>query len=129
MSRPTSFTSIERLRRATAGLIGLVLAGVVLTACGSSAAAGGGGGGGANSDAYAKVLSEAQGSFGNTMVAGSVEGDTLKITLAGGSGAAMAKLFLCSNIKGFMKDAGIPDAKVSIIEEGGAPLVTEKDCH
>jgi hypothetical protein len=127
MALPASLTPTARRRRpATLLPFGLIVA--IVAGCGGSASGSEGGGGGAGSASYDKVIAETQQAFGNTMTAGSVEGDTLKITLSDGAGAGMAKLFLCGNIRTFLKDAGLGSSKVVIVEQSGAQLATLDDC-
>ena len=45
------------------------------------------------------------------MVSATVEGDTLKITLIDNASAAMARLFMCSNVVPHLKDAGLAGSK------------------
>jgi hypothetical protein len=40
----------------------------------------------------------------------------------------MAKLFLCSNIRGFLKTAGLQATKVVIVTKSGTQLATDADC-
>jgi hypothetical protein len=108
-------------------------AGIFATACGGAAAGadgggGGGGGGGGSNPAYDTVIQQTQAAFGTSMVAGSAEGDTLKITLIDGAGAGMARLFLCANVEGFLKAAGLDSSKVVIVTQSGTQLATEADC-
>ena len=96
---------------------------VLASGCGGGSTAGGGSGG------YEQVLDRTRVTFGTTMIAGTVEnGDTLKITLQNGAGTGMAKLFLCGQIVGFLRDAGLAGSRVLIIEESGKTIATDKDC-
>ena len=117
-----------RLRRA-AWLGWLAALAIVLVGCGDSSAAGGGGGGGGGNGAYDTVIPLIQKDFGNSMVGATVEGDTLKITLIDGAGVAMAKLFMCANVEPRLKDAGLQDSKVLIVEQSGTQLATEAVCR
>lgn len=104
---------------------------MLVAACGGGATAdggGGGGGGGGDNGAYDPVIAQTQAAFGTSMVSGTVENGTLKITLVNGAGAAMAKLFMCANIKPYLKAANLADTKVVIVEQSGAQLATEAVC-
>ncbi len=126
----------ERLRRRRSPtLLALTLAmGLLAAACGGSAAAdgsgggGGGGGGGVDNGAYDSVIAQTQAAFGTSMVSGTVENGVLKITLVNGAGAGMAGLFMCSNIKPYLKAANLADTKVVIVDQSGAQLATEAVC-
>jgi type IV pilus biogenesis protein CpaD/CtpE len=111
-------------------VLGLALV-ALLAACGgtaSGAGSGGGGGGGGGGD-YDSVIAVSQAAFGNTMISGTVEnGDTLRITLTEASGGAMAKLFLCSNVRNALKAAGLGASKVIIVNATGTQLATQADC-
>jgi len=127
MALPASPPTAPRRRPATLLPLGLIAA--IVAGCGGSASgSGGGGGGGTGSAGYDQVIGETQQAFGNAMTAGSVVGDTLKITLIDGAGTGMAKLFLCGNIRTFLKDAGLGASKVVIVEQSGAQLATLDDC-
>ncbi len=118
-------------RRRSTVLLALSLAtGLLFAGCGGSTAAdgGGGGGGGGDNGVYDPVIAQIQSSFGTSMVSGTVENGVLKITLVNGAGAAMAKLFMCSNIKPFLKAANLADTKVIIVEQSGTQLATEAVC-
>lgn len=127
MALPASpMPTAPRRRQATLLPLGLIAA--IVAGCGGSASGSGGGGGGTGSAGYDQVIGETQQAFGNAMTAGSVVGDTLKITLIDGAGPGMAKLFLCGNIRTFLKDAGLGASKVVIVEQSGAQLATLNDC-
>ncbi len=123
---------LPRRRRSTA-LLALSLAmGLVAAACGGSAAAEGSGvggvGGGGDNGVYDPVIAQIQAAFGTSMRSGTVENGVLKITLVNGAGAGMAGLFMCSNIKPYLKAANLADTKVVIVDESGAQLATEAVC-
>ena len=124
---------LPRRRRSTV-LLALTLAiGLVAAACGGSAAAegsggGSGGGGGGDNGAYDSVIAQTQAAFGTSMVSGTVENGVLKITLVNGAGAGMAGLFMCSNIRPYLKAANLADTKVVIVDQSGAQLATEAVC-
>ena len=104
----------------------------LLVACGGAAdganGGGGGGGGGANG-AYQQVIDQTQAAIGNAMISATVEdGPTLKITMDDIASKGMARLFLCSNIKGFLKTAGLENTKVVMVQKSGAQLATDADC-
>ena len=104
---------------------------VLLAACGGVGPdnpGGGGGGGGGGNGAYDPVIAQIQSSFGNAMVSGTVDGGTLKIVLITGAGEGMAKLFMCSNVKPYLKAANLADTKVIISDQSGAVLATEAIC-
>ena len=110
--------------------VGAVIA-LLLAACGGGApgASAGDGGGGADNGAYDQVIQQTQAAFGNAMLSATVEaGPTLKVTLVDIAGKGMAKLFLCSNIKGFLKTAGLASTKVVIVLKSGTQLATDADC-
>jgi hypothetical protein len=114
-------------RARSLGLALVLCSTVTAAACGGSAPAGGGGNGGID---WTAVVAQIQATFGTTMTAGSYDAatQTVDITLAEGSGAGMAKLFLCSNIRKILKDAGAPaDQKVTIRDSKGV-LSTQADC-
>lgn len=126
---------LPRSSRSVRGpIVGLVLVlAVAIAGCGGTAAgaggAGAGGGGGGGGGNYDTVIAQAQAAFGNTMVAGTVEnGDTLKITLTEASGASMARLFLCANVRDALKAAGLGDSKIVIVDTAGTQLATQADC-
>ena len=98
---------------------------IILAGCGGTTDGGGGGGG---NGAYDAVIPLIQRDFGSSMVGATVEGDTLKITLVNGAGVAMAKLFMCANVRPRLKDAGLENTKVVIVEQSGTQLVTEAVC-
>ena len=125
MSLPTPPRGIRHRRSAVLAL--LTAATIIITACGGTADGGGGGGGGGNG-AYDAVIPLIQRDFGTSMVGATVEGDTLKITLVNGAGVAMAKLFMCANVKPRLKEAGIENSKVVIVEQSGTQLATEAIC-
>ena len=125
MTHPVPLRRARFRRAARLGWLAALV--IVLVGCGDSSAAGGGGGGGGNG-AYDAVIPLIQKDFGNSMVGATVEGDTLKITLIDGAGAAMAKLFMCANVEPRLKDAGLQDSKVLIVEQSGAQLATEAVC-
>ncbi len=112
-------------------VLGLALV-TLLAACGGAAAGAGSGGGGSGAGGsrdYDSVIAVSQAAFGNTMISGAVEnGDTLRITLTEASGANMAKLFLCSNVKNALKAAGLGASKVVIVNTAGTQLATQADC-
>ncbi len=123
----------ERIRRRhSSALLALSLAiGLAASACGGSAAAvgsDGGGGGGGDNGAYDSVIAQTQAAFGTSMVSGTVENGVLKITLVTGAGEGMAGLFMCSNIKPYLKAANLADTKVVIVDQSGAQLATEAVC-
>lgn len=114
---------------AVAAVIALLLAACGGGAAGASGGDGGGGGGGADNGAYDQVIQQTQAAFGNSMLSATVEaGPTLRITLVDIAGKGMAKLFLCSNIKGFLKTAGLASTKVVIVLKSGTQLATDADC-
>jgi hypothetical protein len=131
MSSPLAPGRVPR-RRSTALLALSLATGLLAAACGGSATAdgagGGGGGGGGDNGAYDPVIAQIQSSFGTSMVSGTVENGVLRITLVNGAGVAMAKLFMCSNIKPFLKAANLADTKVVIVEQSGTQLATEAVC-
>lgn len=98
---------------------------IILAGCGGTTDGGGGGGG---NGAYDAVIPLIQRDFGSSMVGATVEGDTLKITLVNGAGVAMAKLFMCANVRPRLKDAGLENSKVVIVEQSGTQLATEAVC-
>jgi hypothetical protein len=98
---------------------------IILAGCGGTTDGGGGGGG---NGAYDAVIPLIQRDFGSSMVGATVEGDTLKITLVNGAGVAMAKLFMCANVRPRLKDAGLENTKVVIVEQSGTQLATEAVC-
>lgn len=127
MALPASPTpTASRRHPATLLSLGLILA--IVAGCGGSASGSEGGGGGTGSAGYDQVIGQTQQAFGSSMTAGSVEGDTLKITLIDGAGKGMARLFLCGNIKGFLTDAGLGASKVVVVQQSGAQLATLDDC-
>jgi hypothetical protein len=104
-------------------------AGLLLTGCGggdTNASADANIGGNA---AYDPVIAQAQAAFGTSMISGSATADTLNITLVTGAGTGMAKLFLCSNVEGYLKAAGLGSSKVLIVDQTGVTLATEADCR
>jgi ABC-type glycerol-3-phosphate transport system substrate-binding protein len=117
-------------RRRSTALLALSLAmGLLAAACGGSAtAAGSSAGGGGDNGVYDPIIAQIQAAFGTSMVSGSVENGVLKITLVDGAGAGMAGLFMCSNIKPYLKAANLADTKVVIVEQSGAQLATEAVC-
>jgi hypothetical protein len=116
--------------RGTARLASFALAvSLFAVACGGAAADDPGGGGGGSDAAYQTVIQQTQAAFGTSMLAGSVEGDTLKITVVDGAGDGMARLFLCSNVEGFLKAAGLEGSKVVIVTQSGTQLATDADCQ
>lgn len=131
MTRSAPAGAPSRRRTVGAAALGLVLA-LLLGACGGGTvdgAGGGGGGGGANSAPYDQVIQQTQAALGNAMLSAAVEdGPTLKVTLDDIAGKGMAKLFLCSNIHGFLKTAGLQSTKVVIVTKSGTQLATDADC-
>ncbi len=130
MPLPASDRSARRRRSARLLSLGLA-AGLLLAACGGGGAdnpGGGGGGGGGGNGAYDPVIAQIQSSFGNSMVSGTVENGTLKIVLITGAGEGMAKLFMCSNVRPYLKAANLADTKVIISDQSGAVLATEAIC-
>jgi hypothetical protein len=110
--------------------VGAVIA-LLLAACGGGApgASPGDAGGGADNGAYDQVIQQTQAAFGTSMLSATVEaGPTLRITLVDIAGKGMAKLFLCSNIEGFLKTAGLASTKVVIVLKSGTQLATDADC-
>jgi hypothetical protein len=101
---------------------------ILLAACGGVAAGGDGGGGGGGNAAYDTVITQVTTDFGSSMVSATVEGDTLKITLIDNASAAMAKLFMCSNVVPHLKDAGLAGSKAVIVSKSGTQLSTQADC-
>lgn len=115
-------------RRSLAGRLATVvlIAVSVVAACGGTSADGGGGGGGGGSfDAVVPLIAK---DFGTSMISAADDNGTLKITLVDGAGQGMAKLFMCANVRPRLKEAGMPDAKVVIVEQSGTQLSTEADC-
>jgi hypothetical protein len=120
-------------RRGSERLLSLGLAAsLLLVACAGGGAdnpgGGGGGGGGGGNGAYDPVIAQIQSSFGNSMVSGTVDAGTLKIVLITGAGEGMAKLFMCANVKPYLKAANLADTKVIISDQSGVVLATEAVC-
>lgn len=116
-------------RRLAPALGAVVVAWLVfgLAACGGNAAGGGGGGGGGpNWDA---IIAETQEAFGTSMVSGTVEGDTFKITLVKGFGSGGAKLFMCGNVKPILAKYGATGVNVVMVDTEGTQLSTIADCQ
>lgn len=129
MTRSAPAAAVAR-RRTSRLAFGWAVA-LLLAACGGGAADGanGGGGGGADAGAYDQVIQQTQAAIGNAMLSATVEaGPTLKITLDDHASQGMAKLFMCSNIKGFLKAAGLESTKVVIVAKSGTQLATNADC-
>ena len=114
--------------RATRILTLGVLTALLVAACGGAAANGDGGGGGGGGAAYDTVIGQVTTDFGTSMVSAKVEGDTLKITLIDNASAAMARLFMCSNVVPHLKAAGLDGTKVVIVAQSGTQLSTQADC-
>jgi hypothetical protein len=130
MALPAQPRGAPRGRASRTLILGVVTA-ILLAACGGAAAGGdggGGGGGGGGGAAYDTVISQVTTDFGTSMVSATVEGDTLKITLIDNASAAMARLFMCSNVVPHLKDAGLAGAKALIVSRSGAQLSTQADC-
>ncbi len=115
----------RRLARGRGAIVAACVA-VVLAACGGNAAGSGGGGGGPNWDA---IIAETQEAFGTSMVSGTVEGDTLKITLVKGFGPGGAKLFMCANVKQILAKYGATGVNVVMVDTDGTQLSTMADCQ
>ena len=112
-----------------AARLSVLAAAVIVAGCGGTAAGGSdGAGGGGGNGAFDAVIPQIQSDFGTSMVASSVDGDTLTITLVNGAGADMAALFMCSRIKPRLKAAGLADRKVMIVDQAGTQLATEAVC-
>jgi hypothetical protein len=130
MTRSAPAGSPSRRWTVRAVALGSILT-LLLGACGGGTVdgGGGGGGGGANSAAYDQVIQQTQAALGNAMLSATVEdGPTLKVTLDDIAGKGMAKLFLCSSIKGFLKTAGLQSTKVVMVTKSGTQLATDADC-
>ena len=110
-----------------AAWLSVLAAAVIAAGCGGTAD-GGGNGAGDDNGAFDTVIPLIQKDFGTSMVASSVDGDTLTITLVNGAGADMAALFMCSRIKPRLKAAGLADRKVVIVDQAGTQLATEAVC-
>jgi hypothetical protein len=126
-STPTSrgATSGRRGAGRIAGAIACLA--LLVAACGGSAAGGGGdGGGGPNWEA---IIAETQAAFGTSMVSGTVEGDTLKITLVKGFGPGGAKLFMCANVKQILAKYEATGVSVVMVDTDGTQLATMADCQ
>ncbi len=127
LSAPVGHPTRRRMPRAVA--CGWALS--LLVACGGGAtgAGGGGGGGGGGNGAYDPVILQTAAAIGGAMISATVEdGPTLKITMDDVASKGMAKLFLCSNVKGFLKAAGLENTKVVMVQKSGAQLATDGDC-
>lgn len=105
-----------------AALVGIALA---IAGCGGNAAGGGGGGG----PDWQAIIAETQAAFGTSMVSGSVEGETLKITLVKGFGPGGAKLFMCGNVKEILAKHGATGVEVVMVDTEGRQLATMADCQ
>lgn len=123
---PPSLRGPTGRRRPAAGWSAFVVSiAFVVAACGGSAAGGGDGAGGPNWEA---IIAETQAAFGTSMVSGTVEGDTLTITLVKGFGPGGAKLFMCANVKQILAKHGATGAKVVMVDTEGRELSTMADC-
>lgn len=122
---PSGRGASGRRRIAGRGVAAVVGIAFLAAACGGQAS-GGGGGGGPNWDA---IISETQAAFGTSMVKGSVEGDTLTITLVKGFGPGGAKLFMCANVKQILEKYGATGVNVVMVDTDGKQLATMADCQ
>ena len=114
----------HRVRRK--GIAAAIAATMMLAGCGGTSGAAAGGGG-----QWGDVIAKIQDTFGTTMVAGKYDDatQTVDITLADGSGAAMAKLFLCSNVKKIVAASGAPADQKIVIRDSKGVLATQADCR
>lgn len=123
MDRSAASAGVLRLGRSGSVALFFIL---VVAACGGTANGGQAGGGGGGAGDYDKVIAAAQLAFGTPMQAGTVDGNTITITVDGFS-ASGAKLFMCGQIKeAVAQDA--PGADVVIKDPSGATLVTLAEC-
>ncbi len=106
----------------------LILAAVIVGACGSSAAGAGGGGGGITADVD-KIIAASQTTIGTSMVGGELQGDTIVLTLVDQFGKGGANLFMCSNLKK-IREKNDPDGtvKMLMVNESGEELAKSTDC-
>jgi hypothetical protein len=128
-SAPSSWGVAEGRRRAVGRRAAAVVwIALLVAACGGSAAGGGGGGGGGGPN-WDAIIAETQAAFGTSMVSGTVEADTLKITLVKGFGPGGAKLFMCANVKQILAKYGATGVNVVMVDTDGTQLSTMADCQ
>jgi hypothetical protein len=120
------FRLLPPARARRAAVVLSLIATLALAGCGGASGGDGGGGGGQWGDVIAKI----QDTFGTTMTAGKYDESTqtLDITLVDGSGKAMAKLFMCSNIKDIVAASGAPADQKIVIRDSKGVLATQADC-